>query len=210
MFVRVTWTDGSPDRWQAVTEEARQSMLQELRSQPGWVATALLADRQTGADMTVGYWESQEALQASEPGHADRLRRLEARGARVQEIERVEIVHLERSAPPQEHTFVRVNDLRGTPTTLEEAIAFVREQVAPLLKRQKGFRALIVGVNLDNGRSLVSSIWDSAADREARDAALIELRRQGAQIAGAEQTRVELYEVLALVEKSQGALAGQH
>ena len=105
---------------------------------------------------------------------------------------------------------VRVNDLRGTPTTLEEAIAFVREQVAPLLKRQKGFRALIVGVNRDNGRSLVSSIWDSAADREARDAALIELRRQGAQIAGAEQTKVELYEVLALVEKSQGALAGQH
>jgi heme-degrading monooxygenase HmoA len=207
MFARITWVDGSPDRMQEGIANSRQSMAQELASQPGWLATALLADRQTGRGVSVGYWESQEALQASEAGHQARLQRAQASGARVREIERYEVVLQERRAPPQENTFVRVVDLRGSPAKLDQTIAFVRERVVPLLNGQQGFRAVLLGVNRATGRSLVSSIWDSAADREASDAALTEARRQGGQLAGAEQTTVELYEVVALLEKSPGALA---
>ncbi len=206
MFVRVTWSDGSPDSWAGLTD-LRQSIVQDLQSQPGWLATALLADRQTGSGVSVGYWESAQALRASEPGHEARVQQAQAMGSRVRETERYEIVLQERSAPPRENTFVRVNDLRGSPAKLDETIGFIRERVAPLLKGQTGFRALLIGVNRETGRSLVSSIWDSAADREASDAALTALRRQSAQVAGAEQVKVELYEVVALMEKSQGALA---
>jgi heme-degrading monooxygenase HmoA len=182
-------------------------MVQELKSQPGWVATVTLADRETARVVTAGYWESEEALRASEPGHQARMQRGQAMGSRVRDLERYEIVLLERTAPPQENTFVRLVDLRGTPAKLDETTAFVGEQVLPLLKKQKGFRALLMGVNRETGRSLVGSVWDSAADREASDATLTELRRQGAQIAGAEP-KVELYGVVALFEKSEGALAG--
>jgi heme-degrading monooxygenase HmoA len=168
----------------------------------------MLADRQTGSGMSVGYWQSEQEMRASEPGHEARMQRGQAYGSTVRETERYEIVVQERSAPPQENTFARVNDLRGSPAKLDETITFVRERLAPLLKGQQGFRGLLMGVNRDNGRSLVSSIWDSAAGREASDVALAELRRQGGQIAGAEQVRVELYEVMALMEISQGALAG--
>ena len=41
------------------------------------------------------------------------------------------------------------------------------------------------------------------------EAALAEMRRQGAQIAGAEQARVELFEVAALLEKGEGALGAE-
>ncbi|MGI9149664.1 MAG: hypothetical protein ACR2IK_24470 [Chloroflexota bacterium] len=206
MYARVTWTEGPPDRLQAATD-ARQIIEQDLKGQAGWVATALLADRQTGRGASVGYWETEEALRASEAGHAARMQTGQTTGSRVREIERYEIVHRERSAPPRENTFVRVNDLRGTPAKLDDTITFIRERVAPLLKGQKGFRAMLMGVNRETGRSLVSSIWDSAIEREASDAALTELRRQGRQIAGAEQTKVELYEVVVLLEKTTGALA---
>ncbi|MDQ6672906.1 MAG: hypothetical protein M3069_19545 [Chloroflexota bacterium] len=202
----MTWTEGPPDGWRAFAD-VRQSIEEDLKSQPGWVATAMLADRRTGNGVSVGYWETEEALRASEAGHQARMQRGQSTGSRVRETERYEIVHQERSAPPQENTFARVNDLRGTPARLDEMIKFVRERVAPVLKGQNGFRALLMGVNRETGRSFVGSIWDSAADREASDAALTELRRQGGQIAGAEQTKVELYEVVALMEKSKGALA---
>jgi heme-degrading monooxygenase HmoA len=209
MFARVTWTDGAAERWATATDDDRQTILQELQREPGWIATALLADRQTGSAVAVGYWQSEEALRASEPGHEARMRRGEAAGFRVRETEHFEIVVQERTAPPREHTFVRVNDVRARAAQLDAAIAFVREQVIPLVKTQKGFRGLLMGVNRDNGRSLVSSVWDSAADREASEAAVMEQRRQAAQLAGAEQPKVELYEVVALMEKSQGALAAE-
>jgi heme-degrading monooxygenase HmoA len=209
MFARVTWTDGAAERWATGTADDRQRIQQELQSEAGWIATAVLADRQTGAAIAVGYWQSEEALRASAPGHEARMRRGEALGIRVRETEHFEIVCNERSAPLQEHTFVRVNDVHATPAKLDAAIAFVREQVVPLVKTQRGFRALVMGVNRDNGRSFVSSVWDSAADREASEAAVAEQRRQTAQLAAAEQPNVELYEVVALMEKSQGALGAE-
>ncbi|MBV9170828.1 MAG: hypothetical protein JOZ81_12160 [Chloroflexi bacterium] len=93
-------------------------------------------------------------------------------------------------------------DLRGTPAKLDETTPFVRERVLPIAREQNGFRALLMGVNRASGRSPVGSIWDSAKHRSASDAATAEMRRQGTQIAGAEQARVELFEVAALVEKS--------
>ena len=209
MFARVTWIDGAAERWATATTDDRQRIQHELQGEPGWIATVVLADRQTGAAIAVGYWRDEEALRASAPGHEARMRSGEALGMRVRETEHFEIVCLERSVPPQEHTFVRVNDVHATPAKLDAAIGFVREQVVPLVKAQRGFRGLVMGVNRDNGRSFVSSIWDTAADREASDAAVAEQRRQTAQLAAAEQPKVELYEVVALLEKSQGALGAE-
>ncbi len=206
VFARITWIDGSAEDWQA-SNDARESIYQELKSQPGWVATAMLADRQTGRGVSVGYWDSEQALRDSESGHAARMQRGQAGGARVRDTERYEIVLQERSSPAQEHTFVRANDLRGSPAKVDETITFVRERVFPVLKQQKGFRAGLMGVNRQTGRSMVSSIWDSAADRDASETSLTELRRQGAQIADAGQAAVELYEVVALMEKSPGVLS---
>jgi heme-degrading monooxygenase HmoA len=209
MFARVTWTDGGAQRWATATDDDRQAIQQELQNEPGWIATAVLEDPQTGAGVTVGYWQDEEALRASAPGHEARMRRGEAMGMRVRETERFEIVCHERSAPPQEHTFVRVNNVHAKAAQLDAAITFVREQVVPLVKTEKGFRALLMGVNRDNGRSFVSSVWESAADREASEAAVAKQRRQTAQLAGAEQPNVELYELVAFLEQRQGALGAE-
>jgi hypothetical protein len=51
-----------------------------------------------------------------------------------------------------------------------------------------------MGVERDTGHCLVSSIWDTAADRDASDAAVRDQRRQAGEVAGAGDVRVEQYD----------------
>ena len=53
-----------------------------------------------------------------------------------------------------------------------------------------------MGVNRQNGRAFVTSVWNSAADREASEASVLEQRRQAGLATGADQIQVELYETL--------------
>jgi hypothetical protein len=88
---------------------------------------------------------------------------------------------------------------------VDDVVKLIRETL-PVLKAQPGFRALLLGANRQTGRVLVSSAWETAADREASDAAIQERRREAAQLAGAETVKVQLYETL-FVEVKQAALA---
>ena len=62
-----------------------------------------------------------------------------------------------------------------------------------MLKSLKGFRAANFSANAENGKIWVSSVWDTAADREASDAKLTELRRTTAASAGAGDVKVEAH-----------------
>jgi heme-degrading monooxygenase HmoA len=210
MFVLVTWAEGPPDQLERGIGTFREQVVPAARQLAGCAGVALLVDRGTGRSAAVTYWESEEALRDSEAAAgALRTQATQAGGGRVREVERFELLFQERSAPPQAGTFVRVNLLRGPPDKLDEAVGFVREQTVAVVTQQPGFRAVLVGANRQTGRAIVTSVWDSAADRETSDAALRELRRQAGQVAGADQVQVELYEV-ALAEVSPAAAAGIH
>jgi hypothetical protein len=102
----------------------------------------------------------------------------------VRGIERYELALVERTAPPQADTFIRVNELQGSPDKVDAMIQFGREQVLPAVRHHPGFRAGVMGVNRQNGRVFLTSVWASAADREASDASLRALRHHGGQVAG--------------------------
>jgi hypothetical protein len=89
---------------------------------------------------------------------------------------------------------VRVSDFKGSPASLDEAITFARDRVLPVLKAQKGFLANVVGVNRQTGRLIASSIWDTAADREASEPVVQDLRREAGRLASGTDATVELYE----------------
>ena len=147
--------------------------------------------------MSVTYWASEAALRASEVNaDARRGQIAQATGGQVLEVDRFELVIWERGAQPKANTFVRINDIQGSPGKIEDGIRFVQEQVVPAVKALKGYRALIMGVNRASGRVFVTTVWKTAADRDASEAALTEQRRQGGQILGAEQVKVENYEAV--------------
>ena len=56
-------------------------------------------------------------------------------------------------------------------------------------RHSRGFRPLQMGANPETGRMRISSVWATAADREASDAAVRDLRRQAVQVAGAQKVK---------------------
>jgi heme-degrading monooxygenase HmoA len=85
-------------------------------------------------------------------------------------------------------TFTGANDLDG-------GVRFVREQVAPLLRQQHGYRGMTASVDRATAVLGVLSLWESGADRDASDSALTKTREEGQNIIGGTMT-VETFEEL--------------
>jgi heme-degrading monooxygenase HmoA len=194
MFVRVTRFQSSPDQLEALITLYREELAPAVSQQHGNLGAALLVDRASGAGHSITYWDTAQSLQASEQAVVPLREKAAQAGSQIGEIDALEIVIQERIQPPRANTFVRVNDFRGTPANVDESIAFARDRVLPVLKAQTGFRANVVAVNRETGRLIASSIWDSAADREASEPLIAELRREAGRMANNPDVSVELYE----------------
>jgi heme-degrading monooxygenase HmoA len=206
MFARVTWFQGSPDRIDEGITAYRQQAVPALSALQGNMGAVLLVNRATGAGAAASYWDTMQSLQASEEAAvALRSQTATEGGMTVGEIDRFEIITQERVAPPSANTFVRVNDLKASPDKVNDVAKIVSDTM-PTLKAQKGFRALLIGANRQTGRMLISSAWETSADREASNAAVQERRAQALKAAGAENVKIDLYESV-FVEVKQAAPA---
>jgi hypothetical protein len=89
---------GPPDRIDEDLRYVREQVLPQISQQDGFKGMAALADRQTGKTLGITFWESEEALRASEEA-ADRLRgdSADAMGDTIAGVERYEVGLLEMS-----------------------------------------------------------------------------------------------------------------
>ena len=65
MYVRAVWFEGSPAELEARVARYPQQM-QSIRGAPGCLGVAALAHRETGAGISVTYWEDQASMLATE------------------------------------------------------------------------------------------------------------------------------------------------
>jgi len=193
MFVRATWIQSAPERLDERISDYPKTM-SGFEALDGYLGAALLVNRSTGAGASISYWATAEAMQASEEVGASIRGQASGGDIQVRDVDRFEIVIQERTRQPRSGTFIRTNDLHGSPAKADATIAFARDQVLPVLKAQPGFIANLVAVNRDTGRVLASSVWETAEAREASEVAVEEVRREAARLAGASTVNVELYE----------------
>jgi len=196
MFIRGTRTQTPPDQLDKAIEDFQKQVVPSLRSAPGFFGAVLLADRKTGSGIGITYWETVEALSASEQV-CDQARTQAAKnvpGTQFGVDERYEIVILDRVRPPTPGEFARVNTIRGDIKKVDSAASFVSNKVLPVLKPLKGYRAIVMGVDRQTGRSTVSTLWDSLADLEASDSQLRGLFKEAGHMAGADDVQVEIFE----------------
>jgi heme-degrading monooxygenase HmoA len=199
MFARATRGSVPADKLDDAIARFQSRVLPSFATQPGYLGGVLLADRGTGAVRAITYWQDEAALNASEAmAAASRAEAAQTSGGRVEEPEPYEVVLHERVVAPRPNVFVRINDVRGSIEHIEDVLAFSREQVLPALRSQRGWLAMQAMVNRQNGRSLLITVWDSAADREGSEAAIRLLREQGGATAGASTVDVSLYECVVL------------
>jgi heme-degrading monooxygenase HmoA len=197
MFVRITRITAPPETLDEGAATFEQRLLPQLRTLPGYVGAALLADRASGRALAVTYWQTEEAMRGSEEAAAA-TRAQSTQPSTIVDVQRYDLAILERAQPPRANVFARVNAVQGSPAQVDASLSFLREQVLPVLRAQPGFRALLVGVDRERGHSLVSSIWETAADRDASEAAIRGVRTEAARTAGASDVQVEPYEVIFL------------
>ena len=66
MHARVTTIEGSPDRMDDATRHVQEQTLPQLQQMDGFKGFVALGDRQSGRLLGVAFWESEEALRATE------------------------------------------------------------------------------------------------------------------------------------------------
>ena len=93
MHARMSIFEGPPDKLDEGVRHAREVILPQAKEMdPGFKGIIALTDRQSGKMLGITFWESEEALHASEEG-ANRLREgsAEAGGGTVAGVERYEV-----------------------------------------------------------------------------------------------------------------------
>jgi heme-degrading monooxygenase HmoA len=206
MFARVTDFQSSPDRLDGLITIYKEQLVPTLRALPGYVGAALLVDRAGGAGHAISYWDSPESMQASEDAAVPLRAKAAEGGSQIGEVDRFELIIQERTGPPRANTFVRVTEMQASPAKVDEVTAMIRDRALPKVRSQQGFRALLMAANRQTGRIVASSVWETAADREASEAAIQEDRRAAGQLAGGGPVKVELFDSV-FVEVKQAARA---
>jgi heme-degrading monooxygenase HmoA len=205
MFLRATRVQAPADKVEAAIENFETNVVKSIRSTPGNQGAVLLIDRETGGALSVTYWESAKALAASEQtGIQTRTQAAKSvPGIRIVNVERGELMIMDRTGAPKAGTFVRLISVNGDPDKLDAAIVQIRNQVLPVLKVLKGYRATIVSVDRMSGRLAASTVWETKADLDASESKMAGPRADAAKVAGAgpQDMRVEIFET-AFVELS--------
>jgi heme-degrading monooxygenase HmoA len=96
MLARVTALEGDPEQVDDLTRFAGERVLPELKELDGFNGALGLADRQSGKVLAVTFWESEQAMQASEEA-ANQLRdeSAEAASETIAGVERYEVTFAE-------------------------------------------------------------------------------------------------------------------
>ena len=66
MYARLTRFDGAPDRIDDATRQTEDVWLPKLREIDGFRGVTSLADRSTGTIVAITFWESEDAMRASD------------------------------------------------------------------------------------------------------------------------------------------------
>jgi heme-degrading monooxygenase HmoA len=205
MFLRATRIQAPPDKVEQAIENFETNIIKGLRSAPGNQGAVLLVNRQTGAGLGVTYWETAKALAASEQtGIQSRTQGTKSvPGSQIVNVERAELMIMDRAAAPRAGTFVRMVTVSGDPDKVDAGIVQIRTHVLPVLKEQKGYQATIASVDRQSGRLSASTVWATKADLDASESKLAGPRAEAAKAAGAgpHDVQVELFEI-AVIEIS--------
>jgi heme-degrading monooxygenase HmoA len=195
MYGRLTRIEGTPAQIEEGVRTFEQNVARTARDLPGNVGIVLMVNAKEGKGIGITYWADEKAMEANaEAMNRVRESATQTVGTRIASVDTVEVLSMERTGEPKTHTFIRLNTLNGKPEQIGAALAAYQKDVLPLLKSLKGFRAANMAANAQSGKIWVSSVWETAEDRESSDARLTELRRSTAATAGAGDVKVEKFE----------------
>ena len=96
MYARLTTIEGSPDKMDDATRHVQEQTLPQLQQMDGFKGFVALGDRNSGKLLGVAFWESEEALRATEEAVSSvRSGAAEATDGTVVGVEQYEVIVFE-------------------------------------------------------------------------------------------------------------------
>ena len=208
VYARITATKGDPARIEEAITYFRDRVVPGAEKAGGLVSATLQVDREKGLGASATLWESLSAMNAAEQ-LAQQLREQASvtTGLEVLDVDRFEILVFDTPAEPRPTGFARVVQIYAQPEKVDALTEFIKGEAHPRVKQYEGFRAFVFGVNRMTGRCFVTIGFDSEEARAASENSGAELRKQGANIAGAPQPKVDHYETVFVKRVGQPQLA---
>ncbi len=128
MYARLTTIEGAPDKMDDAARHAREQTLSQLQQMEGFRGFVALGDRQSGRLLGLAFWESEEALQATE-GAASSVRSgvAETAGGTVASVENYEVVVFE--APSTGPVSGVTDTVGGTTSSVTDTVGGATDSV---------------------------------------------------------------------------------
>jgi heme-degrading monooxygenase HmoA len=196
MFARATTFESDPEQFDDAAAWIRETVVARSAETPGHRGVLTVADRATGRSTTFTFWDSNEALRASE-GRAQQLRTdgsTEFDG-HVVDVNRYEVV-LDERASHGGASFARMTTMAADPARVEDAIVYMREKVRPIALGLEGHRGLLYLVDRATGTGLTLTFWESEAAMRATEQTASGIRDDAAATLESDVAGVERCEVL--------------
>lgn len=163
-------------------------------SSPGRAGVVLFVNRDTGDGISIGLWESREAMVQDEP--ANDQRRGEGQSAlkhEAQPVERYEVV--DRRGAEKGTGAARLTWFEGPPERNDTAIDWWRANIAELWRSQRGGQGAWLLLDRDSGQGISMTLWESDDARQASEEAGSQTRSDASQTLNMRILDVGRYEV---------------
>ncbi len=196
MYTRMTSTQTDLDKLDAVIANFKEKG-PGSQNAPGYAGWLFLVNRGTGEGVAWTYWETLKAMNAAEQFAQEHRRghRQQRPGHVTIDVDRFELVVVDRKGDPSVPAFALLTEMRVDPHRLDRVIEIGRSQV-PDISAQQGCQALIAGVNSMTGRFLTITVWNSLESRAAANANVTAGLQKVAEMSGSDTAaRVTEWEV---------------
>jgi heme-degrading monooxygenase HmoA len=204
VYMRLTRVRSSPDEIEQTITDFTGELMPVARRAMGYAGAAIYVNRETGQAAGVTFWESAQALVASElMSISTRTQATESTGIEIVDVVRFQILLTDRAQRPRTPAFTRIDNGFMPPERLEDFADFIRDDVTPGLRRRKGYIWMTTAVDRTTGVVAVISNWETKEDREAGDSSFATVLRRAAEF-GLKPIRIDFYE-LAVLELLQPA-----
>lgn len=202
MYMRLTRVQSSPTQLARIITNFRESVMPTAKQAMGYAGASLYLNRETGQTAGATFWESARALTASEPmGIAARTKIAQSIGVTILDIQRFQIVLLDRAQAATMTAFTRVDNGFTPPERLDAFANFIRDDVTAALRHRHGYQWMTISVDRTSGVVAVTSNWDTTEDREAAAPSFAPVLLRADEF-GVTPIRIDWYEhlVLALLD----------
>jgi heme-degrading monooxygenase HmoA len=208
MWVRGSRLRVPAGKLDAAVSNFTQETVPKLKAIPGHAGSVLLVERQQSIVLALTYWKDRAALEASETQAAGlRAGVADTVGATIEDVQRLEVVLMEREGAPRPGGFVRTIQFSLDKSRVDDGVSYFRDTLTPQIRQQKGFRAAICAVDREQGRGVISTVWETMAEQEASKTGLEQQRKDGLARFGATNVDIMVLEG-AYVEFAATAVPG--